>query len=68
MDELTVHEAAPILKVSWRTVVRWCQAGRFPNAYLPRRSRRIGYRIPRAEVLELLEPQERHALQAQIPA
>jgi excisionase family DNA binding protein len=68
MDELTTSQAAPLLKISRLTVVRWCQAGRFPGAYLPGRSRRIGYRIPRASVLALLEEEELAALQERVSA
>lgn len=63
MDELIdTHEAAQLLGVHRATVVRWCQAGKIAGAYLPHRSRKLGYRLPRAAVLAQLEPAERAAL------
>lgn len=61
-DTLTAKEAAPLLAVHHTTVVRWCKAGRIAGAYLPRRSRKLGYRLPRAAVEALLEAQELAAL------
>lgn len=68
MDEMTVDQAAPLLKIHRATVIRWCQSGKIAGAYLPRRSRRIGYRLPRASVLMLLEEVERAALSQRVPA
>jgi excisionase family DNA binding protein len=61
-ETLSTQEAADLLGIHRATVVRWCQARRLAGAYLPRRSRKLGYRVPRASVLALLEPAELAAL------
>jgi excisionase family DNA binding protein len=68
MDEITINEAATYLRIHRATAVRWAKAGRIAGAYLPRRSRRIGYRMPRQSVLDLLEEEERVTLQDRLPA
>jgi excisionase family DNA binding protein len=62
-DTITTQEAAPLLGVHRATVVRWCKAGKIAGAYLPGRSRKLGYRLPRASILALLEPAELDALE-----
>lgn len=52
------REAAALLGVHRATVARWCKAGKIAGAYLPRRSRKLGYRMPRQAVLALLEQAE----------
>ncbi len=67
-DTITKDEAAALLGIHRATVVRWCKAGRIAGAYLPRRSRKLGYRIPRTAILALLETEERDALASRASA
>lgn len=50
-SDLTVEEAAALLKVQPTTIRTWAREGRFPNAYQV--TRRSGWRIPRSDVDEL---------------
>lgn len=46
--ELTVKEAAALLRIHPETVREWCRDGRLPHARLL--SRQAGWRIPKADV------------------
>ena len=60
-DVMTIGEIAQNLRVTIRTVQRWCMEGRFPNAY------RVGrpWRVPKADVdafiIQLTEQMTREA-------
>ena len=50
-DTINIKDAATMLFVSVRTIQRWINQGRFPNAFKlsPGNSRNSPYRIPRAD-------------------
>ena len=52
MDK-TVKETAQALGIAHDTVMIWCRTRRFPNAYLLYGSRKLGYRIPLSDVLDV---------------
>ena len=49
----TTWEAAELLGISYRTIRRWCSAGKLPGAQLRMGNRRLGWRIPYRLVDEL---------------
>lgn len=65
--EHTTREAASMLGVNERTIIRWIIAGRLPGALLRNGSRKLGWRIP-SEAIEYVERGERPALQEQVSA
>ena len=68
MDTVGSREAARLLHVGQVTIQRWCHAGLLSGAYLVKRSRRLGWRIPRTSVMALLEAAERETLQIGLPS
>jgi excisionase family DNA binding protein len=69
MDQhVNARTAAAYLGVVEMTVLRWCRSGKLAGAYLPKRSRRLGWRIPLTSVHSLLEVQERETLQDRVSA
>jgi excisionase family DNA binding protein len=55
MDTYTVAEAAELLRLHPKTVVKWCRDGRLEGAAYRLGSRKLGYAIPRASVDALLQ-------------
>jgi|Deesub1362B_J571_1020462.scaffolds.fasta_scaffold01116_10 excisionase family DNA binding protein len=51
-DLLTTKEVAEILRVTERTVQRWCKEGKISSIELPGGR---GYRIPKSEIDKILE-------------
>jgi len=59
-SDLTVREAAALIKVHPETIRVWLREGIFPHAYqLPRRT---GWRIPMADLEALKQPPARREL------
>lgn len=55
-DPLSTGKVAKMLGVTQRTIQRWIQAGRFPNAFkLDPESERSSYVIPTSDVEAFLE-------------
>lgn len=50
---LTTAQAATTLGIHEKTVTRWCREGKLKGAQLHLRSRKMGWRIPKAALVEL---------------
>ena len=50
---LKSDQAAAVLGVHVKTVLRWCRGGKLQGAYLENKSRKLGWRIPKQAIVEL---------------
>ena len=55
---LTINEVATALRVDATTVRRWIQQGLVAAVTLPHPGKRLSYRIKRADLDKMMQPQE----------